>query len=94
MQTYSVPGWLMMETPPEEQGQIVSSSYGVDLVAGVAVRCTFDRSDGERSWACADLTAKEMIDLENWRAANGSPSVSGGWVTVRRARRHFDHEED
>jgi hypothetical protein len=85
VRSYTLPDWLEMHTPPEEQGQTVTSSYGVDLQSGLAVRCTTDRSDGSEAWAVCDLSDEEQTALEFWCAANSAPSTSGEWVAVERS---------
>lgn len=72
--TYWMPGWFLMGTPPVEQGQIVSSSYGVDLEYGIALRHTVDASDRAESWAITDLSDDEVDALgDEWNASNGRP---------------------
>jgi hypothetical protein len=58
---------MQMHTPPENQGQIVETSYGWH--EGSLYRCTLDRSDRSVSWERYDGDGSE--DVEPW---NGDPS--------------------
>ena len=82
MRRYTIPWWLELGRPPGETGQIVQSSYGVDLQLGVAVRHTIDKSDGAESWAICDLTYEELGELEHWCSDRGAPDVAGVWRLV------------
>lgn len=73
-------------TPPENQGQIVESSYATYYDDEV-VRRTVNHSDGSVSYSIATLDDDE--DFEPW---NFIPEIQGEWEPARMAKE--ENEED
>lgn len=70
---------MQLDTPPQNQGQIVEVSYGWH--EGTLYRRVYDHSDRSEAWSRADADAARELASTDWEPWNADcPLERDDWV--------------